>query len=51
MTSSVPDVESRMAGGDAVAVPRAPRERLEDEDVERALEEVDRGGHGMSWSV
>src|SRR2546421_7089562 len=37
--------------GDAVAVPRAPRERLENEDVERALEEVDRGGHGMSWSV
>src|SRR2546429_380429 len=37
--------------GDAVPVPRTPRERLEDEDIERALEEVNRGGHGMSWSV
>src|SRR5947207_5610040 len=37
--------------GDAVPVPRAPRDRLENEDVERALEEVERGGHGMSWSV
>src|SRR5205823_9080798 len=37
--------------GDAVPVSRTPRERLEDEDVERALEEVDRRGHGMSWSV
>src|SRR5439155_9994399 len=41
----------RPQGALAVPVPRAPRERLEDEDVERALEEVDRGGHGMSWSV
>src|SRR5438309_429119 len=37
--------------GDAMPVARAPRDRLENEDVERALEQVDRGGHGMSRSV
>src|SRR4029078_12338060 len=33
---------------DAVAVGRPPRERLEDEEVERALEEVERGAHRIS---
>ena len=45
------DVE-RLAGafgeprGDGVAVHRLPRERLEDEDVERSVEQVVRGGGG-----